>query len=40
MYSAIYKGRKVPERKLSLGCGAAEFLDKPIPKWQLLKAVR
>jgi CheY-like chemotaxis protein len=39
MYSAIYKGEKYQKEAVS-GCGAAEFLDKPIPKWQLLKAVR
>jgi CheY-like chemotaxis protein len=39
MYSAIYKGEKYQKEAVS-GCGAAEFLDKPIPKWLLLKAVR
>jgi len=39
MYSAIYKGEKYQKEAVS-GCGAVEFLDKPIPKWQLLKAVR
>ena len=39
MYSAIYKGEKYQNEAVS-GCGAAEFLDKPIPKWLLLKAVR
>jgi len=39
MYSAIYKGEKYQKEAVS-GCGALEFLDKPIPKWQLLKAVR
>lgn len=39
MYSAIYKGEKYQKEAVS-GCGAREFLDKPIPKWQLLKAVR
>jgi CheY-like chemotaxis protein len=39
MYSAIYKGEKYQKEAVS-GCGAAEFLDKPIPRWQLLKAVR
>jgi CheY-like chemotaxis protein len=39
MYSAIYKGEKYQKEAVS-DCGAAEFLDKPIPKWQLLKAVR
>ena len=39
MYSAIYKGEKYQREAVS-GCGAAEFLDKPIPKWLLLKAVR
>jgi len=39
MYSAIYKGEKYQKEAVS-GCGATEFLDKPIPKWQLLKAVR
>lgn len=38
MYSAIYKGEKYRKEAVS-GCGAHEFLDKPIPKWQLLKAV-
>jgi len=39
IYSAIYKGEKYQKEAVS-GCGAAEFLDKPIPKWLLLKAVR
>ena len=39
MYSAIYKGEKYQKEAVT-GCGAAEFLDKPIPKWLLLKAVR
>jgi len=39
MYSAIYKGEKYQKEAIS-GCGALEFLDKPIPKWRLLKAVR
>lgn len=39
MYSAIYKGEKYQKEAVS-GCGATEFLDKPIPKWLLLKAVR
>ena len=39
MYSAIYKGEKYQKEAVS-ACGALEFLDKPIPKWQLLKAVR
>lgn len=39
MYSAIYKGEKY-QREAIDGCGAFEFLDKPIPKWQLLKSVR
>jgi CheY-like chemotaxis protein len=39
MYSAIYKGEKYQKEAVS-GCGALEFLEKPIPKWQLLKAVR
>ena len=39
IYSAIYKGEKYQNEAVS-GCGAAEFLDKPIPKWLLLKAVR
>ena len=39
MYSAIYKGEKYQKEAVS-GCGALEFLDKPIPKWQLLTAVR
>ena len=39
MYSAIYKGEKYQKEAVS-GCGAAEFLDKPIPKWQLIKTVR
>src|SRR5262245_61936392 len=39
MYSAIYKGEKYQKEAIS-GCGALEFLDKPIPKWQLLKTVR
>ncbi|MCI0422552.1 MAG: response regulator [Acidobacteria bacterium] len=39
MYSAIYKGEKYQKEAVS-GCGALEFLDKPIPKWQLLKAIR
>src|SRR6185436_13593143 len=39
MYSAIYKGEKYQKEAVS-GCRAAEFLDKPIPKWQLIKAVR
>jgi len=39
MYSAIYKGEKYQKEAVS-GCGAAEFLDKPIPKRQLLRAVR
>ena len=39
MYSAIYKGEKYQKEAVS-GCGAFEFLDKPIPRWQLLKSVR
>ncbi|HET6961258.1 MAG TPA: response regulator [Terriglobia bacterium] len=39
IYSAIYKGEKYQKEAVA-GCGAAEFLDKPIPKWLLLKAVR
>src|SRR5262245_32256575 len=39
MYSAIYKGEKYEKEAIGR-CGAQEFLEKPIPKWQLLKAVR
>ncbi len=39
MYSAIYKAEKYRKEAVS-GCGALEFLDTPIPKWQLLKAVK
>jgi len=39
MYSAIYKGEKYQKEAISV-CGALEFLEKPIPKWQLLKTVR
>ena len=39
MYSAIYKAEKYRKEALA-ACGALEFLEKPIPKWQLLKAVR
>jgi hypothetical protein len=39
MYSAIYKAEKY-RKEATLGCGALEFLEKPIPKWQLLKVVK
>jgi DNA-binding response OmpR family regulator len=39
MYSAIYKAEKYRKEAVS-GCGAWEFLDKPIHGWQLLKAVK
>jgi CheY-like chemotaxis protein len=39
MYSAIYRAEKY--RKVALaGCGALEFLDQPVPKWQLMKVIR
>ncbi len=39
MYSAIYKAEKYRKEAMA-NCGAIEFLDKPIPKWQLLKAIK
>lgn len=39
MYSAIYKAEKYRKEAVA-GCGALEFLDTPIPKWQLLKTIR
>jgi CheY-like chemotaxis protein len=39
MYSAIYRAEKY--RKVAVaGCGALEFLDQPVPKWQLMKVIR
>src|SRR3972149_8581262 len=34
MYSAIYKAEKYRKEAI-FGCGAIDFLEKPIPKWQL-----
>lgn len=39
IYSEIYKAEKY-RKEAVIGCGAMEFLDKPIPKWQLLKVIR
>lgn len=39
MYSEIYKAEKY-RKEAMIRCGAAEFLDKPFPKWQLMKAIR
>jgi DNA-binding response OmpR family regulator len=39
MYSAIYKAEKYRKEAI-FGCGAIDFLEKPIPKWQLLKVIK
>jgi two-component system, OmpR family, alkaline phosphatase synthesis response regulator PhoP len=39
MYSAIYKAEKYRKEAI-FGCGAIDFLEKPIPKWQLMKVIK
>ncbi|MFN8007183.1 MAG: response regulator [Terriglobia bacterium] len=39
MYSAIYKAEKYRKEAI-FGCGAIDFLEKPIPKWQLMKVLQ
>jgi CheY-like chemotaxis protein len=39
MYSDIYRAEKYRKEAMA-GCGALEFLDQPVPKWQLMRAVK
>jgi CheY-like chemotaxis protein len=39
LYSAIYKAEKYRKEAMT-DCGALEFLEKPIPKWRLLKVIK
>src|SRR5215470_8422674 len=39
MFSGIYKAEKYRKEAI-IGCGAVDFLEKPLAKWQLLKAVK
>lgn len=39
MFSAIYKAEKY-RREATIGCGAMEFLEKPLAKWQLIKVIK
>jgi|GEM_PF-1630957 len=39
MFSGIYKAEKYRKEAI-VGCGAVDFLEKPLAKWQLLKAVK
>lgn len=39
MYSAIYKAEKYRKEAI-FGCGAIDFLEKPIPKWLLMKVIK
>jgi DNA-binding response OmpR family regulator len=38
MFSGIYKAEKYRKEAI-VGCGAVDFLEKPLAKWQLLKVV-
>jgi len=39
MYSDIYRAERYRKEAMA-GCGALEFLDQPVPKWQLMKAIK
>ena len=39
MFSAIYKAEKY-RKEATIGCGAIEFLEKPLAKWQLIKVIK
>ena len=39
MFSGIYKAEKYRKEAI-VGCGAVDFLEKPLAKWQLLKVVK
>ena len=39
MFSGIYKAEKYRKEAI-VGCGAVDFLEKPLSKWQLLKVVK
>jgi two-component system, OmpR family, alkaline phosphatase synthesis response regulator PhoP len=39
MFSGIYKAEKYRKEAI-VGCGAVDFLEKPISKWQLLKVIK
>jgi len=39
MFSGIYKAEKYRKEAI-IGCGAVDFIEKPLAKWQLLKVVK
>jgi len=39
MFSGIYKAEKYRKEAI-IGCGAVDFLEKPLTKWQLLRVVK
>src|SRR5215510_12078946 len=39
MFSGIYKAEKYRKEAI-VGCGAVDFLEKPLAKWQLMKVVK
>ena len=39
MFSGIYKAEKYRKEAI-IGCGAVDFLEKPLAKWQMLKVIK
>ena len=39
MYSDIYRAERYRKEAMA-ACGALEFLDQPVPKWQLMKVIK